>query len=78
MTIKVINKNRVLFQDTVKSAQLPGVDGLFGILQNHAPMVYVLKKGKVKITKEDDKEHFIEINGGIFEVFNNELVVLAD
>ena len=78
MTIKVINKNKVLYQDTIKTAQLPGIDGLFGIMKNHAPMVYVLKKGKVKVTKEDDKEYFIEINGGIFEVFNNELVVLAD
>lgn len=78
MTIKILNKNTVLYQDTIKMAQLPGVDGLFGILKNHAPMVYVLKKGKVKITKEDDKVHFIEINGGIFEVFNDELVVLAD
>ena len=78
MTIKVITKNKILFQDTIKRAQFPGVDGMFGVMKNHTPMVYVLKKGKVKVTKEDDKELFIEINGGIFEVFNNELVVLAD
>lgn len=78
LNIRVITKNKIIFADTVKMAQFPGIDGLFGVLNNHAPMVYVLKKGSIKVKLLDDKEQFIEINGGLVEVFNNEIVVLAD
>lgn len=50
----------------------------FGIMQNHAPMVYVLKKGNIKVKEMNDTEKIIEIEGGLLEVFNNEIIVLAD
>ncbi|NCC71948.1 MAG: ATP synthase F1 subunit epsilon [Sphingobacteriia bacterium] len=78
LKIRVLTKTKLIYSNTVKRAQLPGIDGLFGILSNHAPMIYVLKKGKIKVKKTDDKEEFIEINGGIMEVLNNEIIVLAD
>ncbi len=78
MTIKVITKKKIVYSETVKMAQLPGVDGKFGLLENHAPMIYVLKKGEIKVKKMDDKDFFIEINGGLVEVFNNEITVLTD
>jgi len=78
MTIKVITKKKIIYDETVKMAQLPGIDGKFGLLENHAPMIYVLKKGTIKLKKMDDKEFFLEINGGLVEVFNNEITVLTD
>jgi F-type H+-transporting ATPase subunit epsilon len=78
MTIKVVTKKKIIYNESVKMAQLPGVDGKFGLLENHAPMIYVLKKGTIKVKKMDDKDHFIEINGGLVEVFNNEITVLTD
>ncbi|HNV49490.1 MAG TPA: ATP synthase F1 subunit epsilon [Bacteroidales bacterium] len=78
MTIRVISKTKTIYSETVKIAQFPGVDGLFGIMQNHAPMVYVLKKGNIKVKEMNDTEKIIEIEGGLLEVFNNEIIVLAD
>jgi F-type H+-transporting ATPase subunit epsilon len=78
MTIKVITKKKIIYDETVKMAQLPGIDGKFGLLENHAPMIYVLKKGTIKVKKMDDTEFFLEINGGLMEVFNNEITVLTD
>jgi F-type H+-transporting ATPase subunit epsilon len=78
INLQVITKDRKMFSGAIKSAQFPGIDGLFGVLHNHAPMIFVLKKGSIKIKKEDKKEDFIKIEGGIMEVFKNEIVVLAD
>ncbi len=78
MNLQVITKDKMIYSGEVKAAQFPGIDGLFGVLHNHAPMIFVLKKGSIKIKKEDKKEDFIKIEGGIMEVFKNEIIVLAD
>jgi F-type H+-transporting ATPase subunit epsilon len=78
MKLQVITKNKTIYSAEVKAARFPGVDGLFGVLHNHAPMLFVLKKGTIKLKKEDKKEAYVDIDGGLMEVFKNEIVVLAD
>ena len=58
--------------------QMPGIDGLFEVLTNHAPMIAVLTKGRVKIKNEQDKLEYIDIKGGVVEVLANKITVLAD
>jgi F-type H+-transporting ATPase subunit epsilon len=45
-------------------------------LNNHAPLVSSLKMGEVKIVL-NDKEEFFNIKGGVVEVSNNKVIVLA-
>ena len=40
-------------------------------------MIAALKKGRVKVGKANDFQ-FFEINGGVVEVLNNKILVLAD
>lgn len=77
MNLKIITPERLIFEGEADLVQLPGNDGLFEILKNHAPMIAALKKGKVKIGNNNEYNH-IEINGGIVEVLNNEILVLAE
>lgn len=77
LNLKVVTKNEILYQNTVKLAQFPGVDGLFGVMFNHAPMVYMLKQGRIKVVLNNDEEEFIDISGGILEVFKNQITVLT-
>jgi len=67
-----------IFSGTISLVQLPGIDGLFEILNNHAPLISVLKKGKVKIKNEKDQIEFFEINGGVVEVLQNKIIILAE
>jgi len=57
--------------------KLPGVDGSFEILKNHAPLISTLEKGKIKIIEENNELKFFEINDGVVEVQNNKVIVLA-
>jgi F-type H+-transporting ATPase subunit epsilon len=57
---------------------LPGLDGLFEILNNHAPMIAALGKGKIKIQESDKKNQFFDIDGGVLEVLHNKVLVLAE
>lgn len=78
MKIEIITPQETIYEGEGIGIQLPGTDGLFEILHNHAPMVYMLKKGKVRITDKEKKRCYIHINGGVVDVKENVVKVLAD
>lgn len=77
MNLTILTPERNIFNGEADLVQLPGSDGLFEILKNHAPMIASLKKGKIKVENNNDLQYF-EINGGVVEVLNNRVLVLAD
>jgi F-type H+-transporting ATPase subunit epsilon len=78
--VDIITPDSTIFTgDSVGLIQLPGIDGSFEVLNNHAPLIAVLGKGKIKlINKGEKEEHFFEIGGGVVEVVNNKVLVLAE
>lgn len=78
MLLEIITPDRRIFEDEINSVVLPGIDGSFGILKGHAPMISALKKGKVKITDKSSTRHQFDIEGGVVEVLNNKVIVLAE
>lgn len=78
MTLEIITPDKKIFAGEVGLVQLPGIDGLFEILNNHAPLVAALKRGKVKIEDDAEQTQFFDINGGIVEVVANHILVLAE
>ena len=78
MKLDITTPDQQLFSGDVNLVQLPGLDGLFEILENHAPLVAALKKGKVKVQLSDGNTEFFEINGGTAEVLQNKILVLAE
>ena len=59
--------------------QLPGVDGLFELLDKHAPIVSALGDGKIKIIQQKDKDgEQYNISGGFVEMLNNKATVLVE
>jgi len=78
MIIEIITPDRTIFSGTASLVQLPGIDGLFEILNNHAPLISVLKQGKVKIKNDKDQIEFFEIKGGVVEVLKNKILILAE
>jgi len=77
MQLEVVSPEQILFQKEVSSAILPGVDGLFQILNNHAPLIAVLKEGIIKAKELDGKESEIKVNNGFVEVLNNKVTVMV-
>lgn len=96
MQLEIITPETKVFAGKVNAVQLPGKEGLFQILDNHAPIISTLGEGMVKIDLSDsykkyeglsakiqpDKDnervlHF-PITGGVVEVQNNKVILLAD
>ena len=78
MKLEIITPTSNLFTGEVTLVQLPGIDGLFEILKSHAPLVSALKEGRVKVeTQQGETQHF-NIRGGVVEVSNDKILLLAE
>jgi F-type H+-transporting ATPase subunit epsilon len=77
-TVDIVTPERVVLRDTARSLQAPGVEGSFGILAGHAPMMSELGVGELYYRKESGQEVRMAISGGFLQVFSNQVTVLAD
>ena len=73
MFVEIITPDRKVFVGEASVVTLPGVDGSFQILNDHAALVSTLEKG----TLTADKDVF-QIEGGVVEVLNNKVLILAE
>ncbi|MBI2968836.1 MAG: ATP synthase F1 subunit epsilon [Bacteroidetes bacterium] len=78
MHVDIISPGRHIFSGEAEYVQLPGTSGSFGVLDNHAPIISTLTKGKIKITDTQKQEQLFEIKGGVVEVKDNRVIVLAE
>lgn len=78
MNLEIVTPDKELYSGEASLVQLPGIDGLFEILNNHAPLISALKKGQVKVVDGQDETKFFEVRGGVVEVLNNKVLVLAE
>ncbi len=78
MKLEIITPEKKVFEGEVTSVQLPGVTGKFEILNNHAPIISSLKKGKVRVINSNNKTEHYNINGGVIEMQNNMIIILAE
>ncbi|HNZ43968.1 MAG TPA: F0F1 ATP synthase subunit epsilon [Bacteroidales bacterium] len=78
MFIEIISPEATLFSGEIKKAKFPGKEGSFEVLNNHAPLIAVLKKGKIKLTDAENKPIYFEVKGGVVELKKNKIFVLAE
>ncbi|MBB3124364.1 MULTISPECIES: F0F1 ATP synthase subunit epsilon [Mesoflavibacter] len=92
MYLEIVSPEATLFSGEVTSVVVPGVNGDFEMLNNHAPVVSILKEGNVKITgnieldeavqdrftKGDKNTTLLKISSGTIEMKDNKVIVLAD
>jgi F-type H+-transporting ATPase subunit epsilon len=73
MKVEIITPDKQVFEGEADVVTLPGINGSFQILKDHAPIVSTLAKGKLWA----DKQSFV-IEGGVVEVLKNKVLVLAE
>jgi len=78
MKIDIVTPLGRIFQGEIKEATFPGIDGEFGVLEGHSPLVTNLKPGVITLKKENGKEEVIAINWGYVEVTPDHINVLAE
>ncbi|TGM57210.1 ATP synthase F1 subunit epsilon [Leptospira adleri] len=77
LNVSVISPEKILYKGEVDSLVVPGSEGFFGILPNHAPLVAVLGIGVLEIRK-GEKTKVLSVEGGFIEVKENSISILTD
>jgi F-type H+-transporting ATPase subunit epsilon len=77
MNLLVLTPEKELYNGTIVSVKVPGINGGFEILKGHAPIVSALGKGLVRIIDSSGQKSEIEIAKGFIEVLRNEVSVLV-
>ena len=92
MKLEIITPETSLFKGEATSVTLPGLGGMFQVLNNHAPIISSLKSGEVifelsgneadaemsaLLVRSGSKVH-ASIKGGVAELNNNRLIILAE
>ena len=91
MFLEIVTPEVILYSGEVTSVAVPGVNGEFQMLDNHAPIVSTLVKGSLKIDnsielntkakamfKEENNKLMLDISGGVVECNGNKVIVLID
>ncbi len=78
MHLEIVTPEKSLYSGEVTLVQLPGKNGSFEILKNHAPIVSTLEKGVIKLRPVEGEDIFFEVSGGVVECKKNVISVLAE
>ena len=91
MMLEIISPEKIIFTGEVESVAVPGVNGEFEMLNNHAAIVSNLKKGAIKvygniilddtqkeIFEKGDRGYLLDINSGTVEMKNNKVTALVE
>jgi F-type H+-transporting ATPase subunit epsilon len=78
MTLEILTPEKKIYSGSVYGIQLPGISGLFEVLDKHAPLVSALSKGNMKVLLDKTATQSYSIKGGFVEVLNNKTTVLVE
>ncbi|MBC8034267.1 MAG: ATP synthase F1 subunit epsilon [Chitinophagaceae bacterium] len=80
MNLEILTPEKKIFSGEVYGVQLPGIDGMFEILDRHAPLVAALKAGNMKVLKDKigGAATNYTIQSGFVEVINNKTTILIE
>ncbi len=92
MILEIVSPEAKLLETEVELVTVPGINGEFQMLSNHAPIVSILVEGSVRFKGDDvkideefedkftrnDKEYLLAIKSGTIEMKENKIIILAD
>ena len=76
--LEIVTPTGVIYDSDVNSVTLPGVDGEFGVLADHASLVSLLDAGVIIIETTDDRELAVAINSGYVKVDETKTLCVVD
>ena len=74
---QILTPERVFYSGKISSLVAPGMEGYFGVLAHHAPLIARSNGGRLKIRDAQDSKRLFRVGSGIAEVLNNRVVFLT-
>jgi ATP synthase F1 epsilon subunit len=77
LELEILTPEGVALKETVQSVTAPSVEGEFGVLPGHRPLLAALKTGIVSYSK-DGTEVRVAVGRGFVEIYEDRAVLLTD
>jgi F-type H+-transporting ATPase subunit epsilon len=78
MKLEIVTPTGLIYDGETKMVTLPGKEGEFGVLPEHASLVSLLDAGLITVETADGKEIIVAINGGYVKVDENKVSCIVD
>ncbi len=81
MKLEIVTPEKLVFSNDVGMVTLPGVEGDFGVLDNHSPVIAELQAGEINVFDKADSSSpraKFRLQGGFAQVTANTCTVLSD
>ncbi len=76
-TLEVATPEKLVVRNDASEAQIPGSEGMLGVLPGHAALISEIEAGELSYVM-DGKRHVLAISSGWVEISNNKVRVLVD
>ena len=76
--LELVIPTRMMAQKAVQMVVVPGVEGLFGVLPRHAPLLAGLERGIVEVHEDGKITDRIMIDGGLADVPGESITIMAE
>lgn len=77
INLNIVASDRMFYKGPCEELVFPGIDGFYGILPNHEPMITCLTKGELKY-KVDGEWNYVAISDGFLEIMPDYITVITD
>ena len=78
MQLEILTPQKSVFSGEAKLVKVPGSNGSFEIMKNHAPIISTLIDGELKVETESGETMLYRTSGGVAEVKMNHIVILVE
>jgi F-type H+-transporting ATPase subunit epsilon len=75
---ELVSPERLIFSGNVEAVVVPGAEGAFTVLKDHAPVMAILKPGIVEVDESQTKKQRLFVRGGFADVSSKGLTILAE
>jgi F-type H+-transporting ATPase subunit epsilon len=76
--LELVTPTRIMAQKAVQMVVAPGIEGLFGVLPRHAPLLAGLERGIVEVHEDGKITDRIMIDGGFADVSGGSVTIMAE
>lgn len=79
LQFELVTPAKLLRSEEVHMVVVPGTEGDFGVLENHAPVMSTIRDGEIRIFKSAGGDaETIRVEGGFAEINKDGLTILAE
>jgi F-type H+-transporting ATPase subunit epsilon len=76
--LEIVSPERLLLSEQVRSVTVPGTEGYFTVLGEHAPFMTTLRAGFITVVDQQGISHVYYVSGGFSDVTSEGLTILAE